>query len=168
MQVSLVFFDLDGVMASFDEHYDRLIGVRKPDGDVRWDLVQNVSDFFENMPLMPRALELWNTAPREIRRVLSSIPKSIAVSGIQKKMFVVRNLDNSMPDEHIHLVRGKSLKKAFAAPGHVLVDDWEPNIVDWREAGGIGIHYRDAGQAIEELAEAMAIRSPARAVEVSA
>lgn len=81
-----VYFDLDGVIFDFDLHYDTLIGDRKPNGDVYWDRVQQIPDFFEAMPWMRGALELWATVPAHRRRILSSIPKSIKVSGDQKRV----------------------------------------------------------------------------------
>ncbi len=153
--MSLVYFDLDGVLADFDEAYDRLIRIRKYNNDVHWDLVQKIPDFFENMKRMPRALELWNMVPVHRRRILSSIPKSVEVSGDQKRAWVYALPNPPMP-EHIHLVRGKKLKQAFAQPGHILIDDWEQNVLDWREAGGVGLHYRNADQAIRDLAVLLA------------
>jgi len=138
--VDLVYFDMDGVLFHFDEAYDRLVGKRKPNGDVFWHELAKHPTFFRDLP-MPGMLEMWNTVPAQYRRILSSIPKSIDEAHSQKRDCLHAHLD--IPDEHIHLVRGKSLKKAFARTGHVLVDDSPQNVLDWEEAGGIGILHRD-------------------------
>jgi hypothetical protein len=41
------------------------------------------------------------------------------------------------------LVPGKRLKRNFAAPDKIIIDDTEVVIDQWREAGGIGILHKD-------------------------
>jgi hypothetical protein len=148
-EVLPVYFDLDGVIFDFDRAYDERIGVRKPNGDVHWGKVGALGDFFASMPLMPGALDLWNIVPAWRRRILSSIPKSVTVSGEQKRVAVRRHL--VIPDEHVILVRGKRHKKAYAGSGRVLVDDWPDNVRDWNDAGGIGILYQNHEQAMVDI-----------------
>ncbi len=148
-----VYFDMDGVLANFDEAYDRLIGERLPNGDVIWGRVHEIGNFFAQLRPMPGMLALWTSVPKSRRRILSSIPKSIAVSGDHKREWLKAHL--LIEGDAVNLVRGKKLKAAFARPGHILIDDWEPNIADWRLAGGIGIHYRTHEQALLELQNAL-------------
>jgi hypothetical protein len=152
--VLLVYFDLDGVIFDFDRAYSERIGVRKPNGDVYWDKVSALGDFFESVPLMPGALDLWNAVPAHRRRILSSIPKSVTVGsnayiGERKRAAVRMHL--VIPDEHVIFVRGKRLKKAHASPGRVLVDDRPDNVRDWNDAGGIGILCQSCEQALVDL-----------------
>jgi hypothetical protein len=44
----------------------------------------------------------------------------------------------------INLVPGKRLKRQYAKPDHLLIDDTGQNIDQWREDGGIGILHTDA------------------------
>lgn len=149
----LVYFDMDGVLADFDEAYDRLIGERKPDGDVYWDRVNALGTFFLDLKPMAGMRALWDTVPPQCRRILSSIPKRIDPAANQKRDWLKANLD--IPDHHIYLVRGKKFKQSFAQRCHILVDDWMVNIEDWRAAGGIGIHFQTAEQATTDLREAL-------------
>lgn len=151
-----VYFDLDGVIFDFDLHYDTLIGDRKPNGDVHWDRVQQIPDFFEAMPRMRGALELWATVPAHRRRILSSIPKSIKVSGDQKRVAAKKHL--GIEGDAVILVRSKKLKQQYAKPGHILIDDWPATINDWRAAGGIGILYVSHEQALVELKSELALQ----------
>ena len=44
----------------------------------------------------------------------------------------------------INLVPGKRLKRTYAKPDHLLIDDTGVNIDQWRVDGGIGILHTDA------------------------
>jgi hypothetical protein len=48
-------------------------------------------------------------------------------------------------------VPGKHLKKQYANPNSILIDDTESVINDWNEAGGIGILHKNAKTTIETL-----------------
>ena len=41
--------------------------------------------------------------------------------------------------------------KNYAAPNHILIDDRESNIDQWRAAGGIGILHTSASNTIQQL-----------------
>jgi hypothetical protein len=43
------------------------------------------------------------------------------------------------------------LKKNYAGPLNILIDDRESNIQQWRDAGGIGILYTSPNQVNKEL-----------------
>ena len=43
------------------------------------------------------------------------------------------------------------LKKNYAAPNHILIDDKKSNIDEWRAAGGIGILHTSAADTIQQL-----------------
>jgi hypothetical protein len=42
-------------------------------------------------------------------------------------------------------------KRKFAAPNHILIDDYKRNIDQWVESGGIGIWHRDDVTTFAEL-----------------
>jgi 5'(3')-deoxyribonucleotidase len=149
----LVFFDMDGVLADFDEAYDRLIGKRKPNGDVFWPEVDKFPNFFRDLNLVQEAIKTWELVPPERRRILSSIPKSIDEASNQKRDWLRRWMD--IPDEHIYLVRGRRLKKAFARPSRVLIDNWPQNVTDWEDAGGIGILHKTHHDTFIQLTAVM-------------
>jgi hypothetical protein len=50
-----------------------------------------------------------------------------------------------------NFVPGKKLKKNFATPTSILIDDTESNIDDWIGAGGIGILHKDWGTTLQIL-----------------
>jgi len=43
------------------------------------------------------------------------------------------------------------LKKNYAAPNHILIDDRKSNIDEWRAEGGIGILHTSAADTIRQL-----------------
>jgi hypothetical protein len=50
-----------------------------------------------------------------------------------------------------NIVPGRSLKRNYATPDSILVDDTEDVIEGFRNAGGIGILHTDANETIELL-----------------
>ena len=48
-------------------------------------------------------------------------------------------------------VPGSRLKKAYAKPDTIIIDDTEIVIDDWREAGGIGIWHKNWPDTLVQL-----------------
>ena len=44
-------------------------------------------------------------------------------------------------------------KVKFAAPTHILIDDYIKNCNEWKAAGGLAIHHRDPARTAKELKE---------------
>lgn len=150
----LVYFDMDGVMADIEKSYDAITDKRKPDGTMLFSLVPDCHAFFRDLPPIYDMLRLWQYVPRERRRILSAVPRSNVEQSSSGKLAFL-NIHVEIPAEHVHLVVGKSNKKTFARPGDILIDDWPPNINDWRESGGTGILFTSVDQALAELIVAM-------------
>jgi hypothetical protein len=53
--------------------------------------------------------------------------------------------------EDIHLVESAQLKKDFALPKRILVDDYAKNIQGWNNNKGIGILHTSAANSIKQL-----------------
>jgi 5'(3')-deoxyribonucleotidase len=82
--------------------------------------------------------------------ILSAASSHIPESADQKRLWLSRELPQ-VREDLIKIVADKTDKPAFAAPGEILIDDYISNIEPWREAGGIGIHFQNAIQTVEEL-----------------
>ena len=66
-----------------------------------------------------------------------------------KKLWVNKNLGIS---KGINITTRKG-KRKFVGDKTILIDDYAKNIMEWKAAGGIGIHYKGNPQAtIKELA----------------
>jgi hypothetical protein len=66
-----------------------------------------------------------------------------------KLQWIKRNLGIKYMAEAI-LVHRRD-KNRFGGPDGILIDDYEKNILEWRNTGGIGIHHKNAKDTIEEL-----------------
>lgn len=147
-----LYVDMDGVLADFDRavldnfgYYPHEVG----DTEMTFRVV-NHKDFWLNIPPMKDMRQLWTfvkvynpfiltaTANWDRERCMHSKPE-----------WIKRHL----PDfdiSRLKLVR-RSEKASFAASNAILIDDYSKNIIEWREAGGIPIHHRNADLTILEL-----------------
>ena len=151
-----LYVDLDGVVADLDKHVKNITG--KTFSELRatgTGFTQFVSDqrhqqktVFDNLDLMPDALELWNYIKKYNPDILTAtgVPEEQATA--EKIRWVMDNLDNY---DNIYTVRSGALKKKYAAPNHILIDDRNKSIKPWREAGGIGILHKSAADTIAQL-----------------
>jgi hypothetical protein len=148
-----IYCDLDGVLTDFDGAYEKLTGK-----DIRgkhiensphfWDPINDAGyDFWATMDWMDDGKELWNYIKKYNPDILSA-PSRQDESRVGKKHWVQREL----PGFHL-ILRSAKHKKEFAAKNHILIDDKESNINDWKENGGIGILHKSAKDTVEKLKE---------------
>jgi len=77
---------------------------------------------------------------------LLSSPSRSQTSRLGKRLWVRNNLPG------VKLTLAQAAKKQnYAAPNHILIDDRESNIEQWRSQGGIGILHTSAADTIEQL-----------------
>jgi hypothetical protein len=149
MEVQL-FVDMDGVLADFDAHHEAVLGVRsdKRLDNVDWDRVRAVKDFYLNIPPMPDMTLLWERIERHRPIVLTGVPKDVEEAPGNKRAWVARHLGN-----HVEVRCCLSKEKCLqAAPGDVLIDDWEKYKSLWVGAGGVWITHRNTEETADELA----------------
>jgi hypothetical protein len=147
-----IFLDMDGVLVDFDEQFKELTGQYPKDyeathtTDEFWNEIDNAGvGFWRGMKWMPGGEALYNRTS-QFDHVLLSSPSRSEVSKIGKSLW----RRDKTPNTKLILSRSH-LKKNYAAPNHILIDDRESNIKQWRDAGGIGILYKSAEQVNEEL-----------------
>lgn len=151
----MIWLDMDGPLADFDAHYQKLIGEKPtryplPD-NLDWAKVANFPDFFLTIPVAEGARELFDCV-RKINGgwtgVLTGIPSSIAASDNQKRTWA----DREFKPSKIVCCSAK-LKWQWCVPGDVLVDDYIKYRVDWETAGGVFVHHTSAADSIRQLGE---------------
>ena len=147
-----IFLDMDGVLVDFDEQFKELTGQYPKDyeathtTDEFWNEIDNAGvGFWRGMKWMPGGEALYNRTS-QFDHVLLSSPSRSEVSKIGKSLW----RRDKTPNTKLILSRSH-LKKNYAAPNHILIDDRESNIKQWRDAGGIGILYKSAEQVNKEL-----------------
>ena len=149
--------DQDGVLADFQLGYVTQtnipwhIATALPD-NIFWDNVNKHPDFFYELPLMPDALELWDTIKHLDPRILTAIPRvtTRATTKDEKRRYITKYFG-----EHVIVNFSPSAqdKVKFYRPGtrDVLIDDRKDTIETWNKAGGIGIHHTSAKNTIQQL-----------------
>lgn len=148
-----VYVDLDGTLADFDSHYEKLFGVRpdKAADNVDWSKVASVAGFYADMPLMPDAEELWSFVNRGTIKpiILTGVPKSIEAAEVDKRAWVKQHLG---PKVEV-ITCASRFKCLVAKPRDILIDDWDKYRHLWLGAGGRWIAHISAENSIEQLLE---------------
>lgn len=151
MQINI---DVDGVVANFDEYSSELFG--QPVSitnqtnmiDDFWLTIYNHEDFYNKLPLMPDAMDLFNSVKHLNPRFLTGLPKfhEGGWADKQKRVWIERNFPGTP------VVTCLSEEKSLhMEPGDILIDDWLKYRHLWENKGGIFIHHTSAANSILEL-----------------
>jgi hypothetical protein len=139
---------MDGVIADFNKRYKELYHMNPRDAEKKKEFDKFFDEFiatgqFATLDLMPDAMEGITflrklNVPTQILSSTASEKRNDAISK-QKLVWLQTHGITFTPN----LVPGKRLKRNFAAPDKIIIDDTEVVIDQWREAGGIGILHKD-------------------------
>ncbi len=148
-----IFSDMDGVLTDFDASFKKVSdGIAPRDYEKKfgkdkfWELIDGGGvGYWVGMPYMPDGETYWNYIKDYDVELLSS-PSRSNTSRLGKRLWV----RNNMPGVKLTLAQAY-LKKNYAAPNHILIDDRKSNIDEWRAAGGIGILHTSAADTIQQL-----------------
>ena len=147
-----IFLDMDGVLVDFDQQFKDITGMYPKEFELNhtigefWKAIDKSGvGFWRGMKWMPGGESLYKRASQHDHALLSS-PSRSETSKIGKRLWRRDKTPNTK------LILSLShLKKNYAAPNHILIDDRESNIKSWVDAGGIGILYKSADQVNKEL-----------------
>jgi len=150
-----IFLDMDGVLVDFDQQFEELTGMEPRAFEAKhgskgfWEAIETAGvGFWRGMKWMPGGEELYNRVAQYDHALLSS-PSRSETSKIGKRLW----RRDKTPSTKLILSRSH-LKKNYASPLNILIDDRESNIKQWEDAGGIGILYISPNQvnkALEKL-----------------
>lgn len=148
-----IYLDLDGVLVNFQKG----IQEHTNDPDITFGGVQEAFktmhgnyDFWANLEPLKGWDDIWKTVKRYECFVLSSCSNLGEKCKCGKIDWVKRHL-NGMKEDNIIIVQDMHEKAFYANEKSILIDDMEKNIIQWVEAGGIGILYRNIEQTINEF-----------------
>lgn len=150
-----IYFDLDNTLADFDRGVREQCGVpHDAPEDVVFPAIKDTPGFFANLKPMPGAIALFRSVcaafPGQVE-VLSAAPKpkhGIVGAEKDKRTWVRKYLS---PTVKTNIVLRREKRDYCTGPDCVLIDDFDMNIDEWREHGGIGILFTDADSAFAQL-----------------
>lgn len=153
-----IFVDLDGVLADFDTHYEVLFGSRpcKVADNVDWKKIEAAPGFYASIPPMRDAYLLWGFVTAYADKppvILTGVPSSIPSAADEKRDWCARWLG---PQYEVRTCFSKE-KCLQAAPGDILIDDWEKYQQLWIAKRGRWITHTSANSTIEELRTMLAM-----------
>lgn len=153
---------MDGVFADFEKRYHELFDSSPSESRDRKEFGKNWTQFvlgknFETLDKWPGGDELLAFIKDisakhgiEVEMLSSSGGEKYHGEVTAQKIIWLRKHD--IPYK-ANIVPGRKLKKNYATPDTVLIDDTEDVISDFNRAGGIGILHKDVKDTIKKLKE---------------
>jgi len=155
-KIDKIYLDMDGVIADFVKRYNELYHMDPDSKEARKNFSNRFMNFiktkqFETLEPMPDTSALIEylknqDVPVEI---LSSTGKPENHEEVARQKTVW--LCNHGISFKGNFVPGKELKKNFATPTSLIIDDTLSVITDWQEAGGLAIHHKTARETMVML-----------------
>lgn len=156
----MLFIDMDGVLSDFSGHVKNLLGFYPHENeDLMQREVPKIPDFWDTMPMLPDALDLWEHVKQYNPYILTaSASWDREASERAKPIWLMKHLPGLNPDR-IRVVR-RSQKADYAVRINeaedkthpcVLVDDYNKNAMEWSKAGGVPVLHVSALTTIRTL-----------------
>ena len=170
-----IFFDIDGVLGDFDTSAANVpgysSGVNKSskllsDAELynkkrNWRAIEKVPNFWLNMkPVMNINLLLDYAQSCGEMFVLSKVPGADKFAGGEgyvqeiinaKQQWIQKYFSQYFYPKNVFICQGDKVEFMNPGPKDVLIDDRYENIVNWYDAGGMGILFKNPSRAMREL-----------------
>lgn len=146
---SIIFCDLDGVLADFEQGVINKFN-KTPDElstSLMWSTINNSRTFFETLPWMPRGRQLWSHIKQYNPIILTGIPRG-SKSAVEQK---IRWCKRELGDDIQVITCATKDKSKYCLPGSILIDDRIDNLDKWRDKGGKFILYHE--ESLDEIVE---------------
>jgi len=158
--IEVIMLDMDGVLCDFSQKYNELFGMY-PDKTPKKKWKANWEEFvlgehFKTLEWHEHGRELYEGVKKHALyngikiEILTSAAGDAMIDSIayQKRKWL---LNNNIKHRYAHIVPGKKYKKDFADPKHLLIDDMDVNVAQFRVAGGNAILHKTAKDTLEQL-----------------
>ena len=143
----ILYLDLDGVLADFDEHANKLLkraGRNAVTESEFYEILKMDENFFFNLNPTRYAYSIWaaaNIVCNDVQ-ILTALPARATFNNAMadKKRWVAKHFGANVK---VNFGPYSTDKWKHARPNDVLVDDRPSNIQEWRQLGkAIAIHHR--------------------------
>lgn len=135
----IIFCDLDGVLADFEQgvrnKLKKNVDELKP--SLMWGVINKSKTFFESLPWMPKGRELWSRIEQYNPIILTGVPPHSATAVEQKIKWCQRELG---PNVQVITCATKD-KPNYCIHSSILIDDRTDNLNAWNNKGGKFILY---------------------------
>lgn len=159
-----IYVDMDGVLCDFKALAEKVLHMNISDwinepgnkfktNKEKWQAILDYPRFWEKIPMMPGARDLWNFVRPYHPDILSAYVEHVydpqCIPG--KKAWIRNHL--GIPNNRINLVMRKQKANFAKYDGQpaILIDDYIKNTSEFRARGGIGITYTSAVNTIRQL-----------------
>lgn len=160
-ELGIIYCDMDGVLADFLAGAEKVLGhhfnapyQENKEKFERKNKIAQTEEFWADLPVMKDALKLWNYIDKYGANVLTAYAEWDENSKKGKIDWVKKHLHLSSMSR-FHAVKREDKEKYATSSGkkNVLIDDYEKNIKEFENAGGIGIHHINTKVTIMKLKE---------------
>jgi hypothetical protein len=162
---TVIYLDMDGVLADFFSEYAKMAGVKSyrdiPPAKADPILNQLVgTDFFSRLPKFPTSDALVKLAisyAGGYSICSSPLRNDFANSAYWKKIWIRAKL--TPQPQTIQIASNKAQYAINTRDGspNILIDDKGSNIQSWRDAGGIGIKYQADEDSLQKVSDSLAM-----------
>ena len=153
-----LFLDADGTISDFNSKAQEILGMPSSEYEAlhkakgMWRELRHYRSleglgFFEDLPLMPDAMDLFNAVQHLDPIILTGCPFGNWAPE-QKMRWAARYFPGTRMitcmarDKHLHM-----------QPGDILIDDREKHRAGWEAAGGVWITHTSAESSLTQLRE---------------
>jgi hypothetical protein len=135
----IIFCDLDGVLADFEQGVKTRFKKTPDEIDPKllWGVINKSNSFFEMLPWMPKGKELWSQIKDYHPIILTGVPGGSKTGAEQKVRWCQKELG---PD--VEVITCKTTDKPkYCLPESILIDDSAVNLYAWQNKGGKFLLY---------------------------
>jgi 5'(3')-deoxyribonucleotidase len=138
---NIIFCDLDGVLADFEQGVVNKLNKIPDELAPRWmwSVINKSNNFFETLPWMPKGKELWSQIEKYNPIILTGVPLGSSTAATQKINWCRKELG-----PHIQVITCSTKDKhKYCLYDSILIDDRTDNLNAWNDKCGKFILYHE-------------------------
>lgn len=146
-----IYLDCDGVLANFNLGFEQRFGESPGSYEEKhgskhfWHVIRTSGDFYQSLPIMSDAMELFSAVEHLRPIILTGCP-----FGGWAELQKMRWRDKHFPGIPMVTCMSRN-KRDYCKPGDVLIDDYLKYRELWVESNGIFIHHTSSTNTIKQL-----------------